>query len=231
MTMRGRMVCGGALLTVLLVAAGCTGFGGPSSAPAPRASTSEFVAEIDRVDSSARQIVARTTDGRVETVSFDERTQVMYRGQSYPVSSLERGDVVFMRLAPAGPSRYVDLISVQQSVQERGGSAGVPGPIVPAPTAPTGPTGPTGSPGSTASTGPSAGPLTNQRIEGTVGMIDGQRGLFEVRTPDLGTLVVSLPYNPRSTDVDRFRRLRSGDNVRLSGRLLNAQRFELEQFL
>ena len=49
--------------------------------------------------------------------------------------------------------------------------------------------------------------------------------------PDLGTLVVSLPYNPRSTDVDRFRRLRSGDNVRLSGRLLNAQRFELEQFL
>jgi hypothetical protein len=228
MKMRGRMIRGGALLTVLLVAAGCAGFGGPSSAPAPRTSASEIVAEIDRVDSGARQIVARTPDGRVETVSFDERTQVMYRGQSYPVSSLERGDVVSMRLAPAGPSRYVDLISVQQSVQERRGSAGVPGPVVPAPTPPTGPKGPTGSIGST---GPSAGPLANQRIEGTVGMIDGQRGLFEVRTPDLGTLVVSLPYNPRSMDVDRFRRLRSGDNVRLSGRLLNAQRFELEQFL
>jgi hypothetical protein len=62
-------------------------------------------------------------------------------------------------------------------------------------------------------------------------MIDGQRGLFEVRTRDLGTLVVSLPYNPRGADIERFQRLRSGDAVRLSGRLLNAQRFELEQFL
>jgi hypothetical protein len=205
-----RTIRGGALLAVLLVAGGCAGFGGPSSTP----SASEVVAEIDRVEASTRQIVARTSDGRVETVSFDERTQVMYRGQSYPVSSLERGDVVSMRLAPAGPPRYVDLISVQQSVQERRGSAGVP-----APTAPPGPT------------GPIAGPLGSQRIEGTVGMIDGQRGLFEVRTPDLGTLVVSLPYNPRSVDVDRFRRLRSGETVRLSGRLLNAQRFELEQFM
>jgi hypothetical protein len=195
-----------------MAAVGCAQLGGSSPAPA----ASELVAEIDRVEASTRQIVARTPDGRVETLSYDERTQVMFRGQSYPVSALERGDVVSMRLAPAGPPRYVDLISVQQSVQERRGSAG---PIVPAPTAPAGPS------------GPGAGPLGNQRIEGTVGMIDGQRGLFEVRTPDLGTLVVSLPYNPRGVDVDRFRRLRSGDTVRLSGRLLNAQRFELEQFM
>jgi hypothetical protein len=222
MKVRERMTSSGLLLTVILAVAGCAGFGGPtpSSAPLPAPTASEFMAEIDRIDAGARQIVTRTSDGRVETVSYDERTQVMYRGQSYPVTALERGDVVSMRFAPAGPSRYVDLISVQQSVQERRGSAGAPGPVVQAPTTPPAGTG-----------GPSAGPLTSQRIEGTVGMIDGQRGLFEVRTSDLGTLVVSLPYNPRSSDVTRFQRLRSGDTVRLSGRLLNAQRFELEQFL
>jgi hypothetical protein len=152
-------------------------------------------------------------------VSFDERTRVMYRGQSYPVTALERGDQVSMRVASAGPPRYVDLISVQQSVQERAGTAGAPGTAAPAPPTPAGPT------------GSSAGSLPGQRIEGTVGMIDGQRGLFEVRTRDLGTLVVSLPYNPRGADVERFQRLRSGESVRLSGRLLNAQRFELEHFL
>jgi hypothetical protein len=142
----------------------------------------------------------------------------MYRGQSYPVSALERGDSVSMRVASTGSPRYVDLISVQESIQERRGTA-APGPVAPAPTAPPGPA------------SSSAGSLSNQRIEGTVGMIDGQRGLFEVRTRDLGTLVVSLPYNPRGADIERFQRLRSGDAVRLSGRLINAQRFELEQFL
>jgi hypothetical protein len=215
MQVRGRTTWGGFLLMVVLAAAGCAQIGGPAPAP----SASEFVAEIDRVDATTRQIVARLPDGRLETVSFDERTQVMYRGQSYPVSALERGDFVSMRVASTGSPRYVDLISVQQSVQERRGTAGSPGPVAPAPTAPPGPA------------GPSAGSLSNQRIEGTVGMIDGQRGLFEVRTRDLGTLVVSLPYNPRGADIERFQRLRSGETVRLSGRLLNAQRFELEQFL
>jgi hypothetical protein len=203
---------GGLLFTVLLTAASCA-----QMLPSPRAG--EVVADIDRVDAGTRQIIARTPDGRLETVSYDERTQVMYRGQSYPVTALERGDSVTMRLASTDRPPYVDLISVQQSVQERRGTAGSPGPAVPGPTA------------STAPEGAGIGSLPSQRLEGTVGMIDGQRGLFEVRTRDLGTLIVSLPYNPRGADVERFQRLRSGDTVRLSGRLLNAQRFELEQFL
>jgi hypothetical protein len=31
--------------------------------------------------------------------------------------------------------------------------------------------------------------------------------------------------------MERFQHLRSGETVRVSGRLLNSQRFELEQFL
>jgi hypothetical protein len=211
------------LLTVVLTAASCAQMGrsdnrgtvyGPAPSPAPIAG--ELVGEIDRVDPNTRQIVARTSDGRFQTVSFDERTQVMYRGQVYPVTALERGDMVSMRFGSGGQG-YVDSISVQQSVQERRGATGPAGSVGPA--SPTGPA------------GPGAGTLPRQRIEGTVGMIDAQRGLFEVRTSDLGTLTVSLPYNPRGTDMERFQRLRSGDTVRLTGRLLNAQRFELEQFL
>jgi hypothetical protein len=201
---------GALIVTVLLAVAGCAQMlPGPSSAP----SSTELVGEIDRVDPGARQIVARTTDGRLEAVTYDDRTQVMYRGQVYPVTALERGDLVSMRVGSAGRPGYVESISVQQSVQERRGATGP------------------GSAGPTGAAGPSAGSLASQRIEGTVGMIDAQRGLFEVRTPDLGTLMVSLPYNPRRTDMERFQSLRSGDSVRVSGRLLNAQRFELEQFL
>jgi hypothetical protein len=196
---------------VLLTAASCaqpgvpSGRGGVLTPPPPQApSGGELVAEIERVDANARQIVARTPDGRMETVYFDERTQVMYRGQRYPVTALERGDLVSMRLVSTSRPGYVDLIAVQQSTQERRGTGAPPG---------------------------SAGVrLPVQRIEGTVGMIDIQRGLFDVRTRDLGTLMVSLPYNPRGSDIERFRRLRSGDLVQVTGRLLNAQRFELEQF-
>jgi hypothetical protein len=213
-----RMQWIGLLFTLLTTIASCTQLGvpgGQSGGPTPAAGSAsgELVGEIDRVDASTRQIVARTSDGRLETVSFDDRTQVMYRGQSYPVTALERGDRVYMRLASTGRPAYVDLISVQQSVQERQG-----GPATPR--APAGPP-----PGPTA---PST--QATQRVEGTVGMIDAQRGLFEMQTRDLGTLMVSLPYNPRGPDVERFQRLRSGDFVRLTGRLLNAQRFELEQF-
>jgi len=41
---------------------------------------------------------------------------------------------------------------------------------------------------------------------------------------------VSLPYNARSSDVNRFRNLRSGDNVRIYGVYLNNSRVELRQF-
>jgi len=70
-----------------------------------------------------------------------------------------------------------------------------------------------------------------QQLEGTVGKVDYERGFFELRDPYSGTVVVSLPYNPRRSIADRFRQIRSGDNVRVEGRFLNRDRFELEEFL
>jgi len=68
------------------------------------------------------------------------------------------------------------------------------------------------------------------RFEGRVENIDARRGSFEIR--DRGrTVRVTLPYNPRRAVSDRFNRLREGDFVRVEGRFINDDRFELEGFL
>jgi hypothetical protein len=69
-----------------------------------------------------------------------------------------------------------------------------------------------------------------QRFEGTVRQIDYSNGLFTLSGTNYGNLTVSLPYNPRRTDADKFNRLRSGDYVRFYGYLLNNNRVELQQF-
>ncbi len=68
------------------------------------------------------------------------------------------------------------------------------------------------------------------RIEGRIEYIDSRRGSFEIRERDR-TVLVTLPYNPRRSVNDRFNRLREGDFVRVEGRYINDDRFELENFL
>lgn len=68
-----------------------------------------------------------------------------------------------------------------------------------------------------------------QSFEGTVRQIDRSNGVFTI-TGNSGGLTVTLPYNPRQTEVNRFNNLRSGDYVRFYGVLLNNNRVELRQF-
>ena len=69
-----------------------------------------------------------------------------------------------------------------------------------------------------------------QPFEGTACNIDRTNGTFQITGSNYGTLVVTLPYNPRQTDVNRFQNLRSGDYVRLYGVLYSNNRVELRQF-
>ncbi len=68
-----------------------------------------------------------------------------------------------------------------------------------------------------------------QSFQGNVRQVDSRNGLFTVESGN-GVLTVSLPYNPRSADVDRFQRLRQGEYVRFYGVFLNNSRVELRQF-
>ena len=68
------------------------------------------------------------------------------------------------------------------------------------------------------------------RLEGRVESINTRRGAFELR--DRGrTILVTLPYGASRSVSDRFNRLREGDFVRMEGRFVNDDRFELEAFL
>ena len=67
-------------------------------------------------------------------------------------------------------------------------------------------------------------------ITGNVRSIDTYNGWFTMDTNN-GVVTISLPYNARSSDVDRFRNLRNGDYVRVSATYLSGSRYELRQFM
>jgi len=68
-----------------------------------------------------------------------------------------------------------------------------------------------------------------QSFQGNVRQVDSRNGLFTVAAGN-SILTVSMPYNPRSSDVSRFQSLRPGDSVRFYGVFVNNSRVELRQF-
>jgi hypothetical protein len=69
-----------------------------------------------------------------------------------------------------------------------------------------------------------------QQFEGTVRNLDRTNGVFSISSGNYGSYTVTMPYNPRSTDLNKFNSLRNGDYVRLYGVLLNNNRVELRNF-
>ncbi len=166
--------------------------GGVMNAPAQT-----LTGTIQGVDTRANQVFVRTSDNQTVAVSYDDRTSVVYQQQNYPVTALERGDEVTLRLTNASNNTYyTDRIDVTRSASGTGGTT--------------------------------SGNV--QSVQGTVRQLDMTNGAFTLSTTTNGVLTVTLPYNPRSSDLDRFRNLRSGDYVRLYGIYLTNSRVELQQF-
>jgi hypothetical protein len=129
-------------------------------------------------------------------------TRVFYHGREYNVESLESGDIVAFRFPYR--SSYVERIRVQEPVQARAGTtlAGR------APLAP-----------------------NSTVVEGTVERLHPNLGAFDVRSRSGRMVTVSVPYNARTADVDNFRRLRTGDYVRIEGEFVNSDNLQLLAFL
>jgi tRNA(Ile2) C34 agmatinyltransferase TiaS len=150
---------------------------------------------IQGVDTRAQQIFLRTSDNQTVAISYDDRTAVVYQQQNYPVTALESGDQVNLRVTNSSNGQYyTDRIDVTSSVSNSSSNADV------------------------------------QTFQGTVRQVDYSNGAFTIATSNQGVVTVTLPYNPRSQDVDRFRSLRSGDYVRFYGTYLTNTRVELRQF-
>jgi hypothetical protein len=70
------------------------------------------------VDTRSRQIGLQQSNGQTVAISYDNQTQVVYNNQSYPVTSLDRGDQVTARIQNANNGAYyTDLVQVDQPVQ------------------------------------------------------------------------------------------------------------------
>lgn len=69
-----------------------------------------------------------------------------------------------------------------------------------------------------------------QQFEGTVRNLDRTNGVFSLTGTNYGSVTVTMPYNPRSTDLSKFNNLRNGDYVRFYGVLVNNNRIELRNF-
>lgn len=160
--------------------------------------------EVRSVDTRRGRIQVREQYGRDQTVRYDNRTRVIYQNREYPVSSLERGDQVQMRLAyDRNNTAWADRIEVRSSARRTDGRdrdddwddrddrddrdrGDVWGSRV-------------------------------QRLEGRVQAIDVRRGYFTV-TGNQSRVLVYMPRNARREDVRRFERLRRGERVRVEVR-------------
>jgi hypothetical protein len=161
----------------------------------------DVVGEVDYVDTRAREIEVRTDAGRTTRLRYDDKTQVIYRQRNYSPTNLERGDYIAARI---GQDREGRNYADTITVRESVQDRGDRG----------------GGSGS-----------RFDRLEGRVEYIDQRRGTFDLRDSRNRLTVVSVPFNAPRQIMDRFNRLREGDNVRIEGRSVANDRFELESFL
>lgn len=189
-----------------LVAGGCSQTGplggvlGGVLNPAPNDQVSGSVASVDTHN---QQLYLTMDNGQQVALQYDSRTQVSYQGQSYPVTSLERGDYVTARLqGNTNGQYYVYSVEVTQPVQgssTAGGYGGYGG--------------------------------NYQTMEGAVSQINYQDGSFVLTPRGSASILVAMPYNPRQMDVQRFNQLRNGDYVRVQGQWVGNNRFQLAAFM
>lgn len=202
----------GVALAALLAASGCAGGGlgglgglgdilaGAAGLPGTGQQQGQVVAEVLALDAQRQLIQVRTQDGQSGSLLYDQNTVVVYQQRQYQVSNLERGDVVAIQVRQTGQG---SAYASRIDVQQSVQDRG----------------------------GQSSGAVGQvQQFSGRVGQVDRQRGMFQLQTSYSGTVVVTLPYNPSSTTVNQFNRLRSGDTVRLEGTQVGGGRVELYRF-
>lgn len=80
---------------------------------------------IAGVNTQSQQIGLTTTDGQTVGLRYDGNTKVVYQNQLYPVTALERGDEVVVRVqSTQDGGYYTDSVFVTRSVSTGGASSG-----------------------------------------------------------------------------------------------------------
>ena len=175
--------------------------------PSAGSGSAQVAGTVRYIDTQRQMIQVTTQNGQTGNVYFDNRTQVVYQQQNYPVTALEQGDEVTMQLQQDQQGNYyTSYIMVTRSVTNNGGYN---------------------------SGGYNNGGYNNTanmvQAEGRVGWIDYQRGQFSLVT-NRGTVTVMMPYNANATDANQFRNLRQNSYARVQGQMVNNSQIQLVRF-
>lgn len=163
----------------------------------------DVVGSVERVDLAARRLYLRPSGGERRVVAFSPDAEVFYRGRVYPMTRLAPGDVVAMQMKlDSRGEPYADLIRIQEeNAAERSRREEF---------------------------------TTAPRIEtlaGRVQSVNRNDNTFELDNRSSRIVSVALSEDVRDSDRERFRTLRSGDHVRIEGKFISDDRFELLSFL
>ena len=113
--------CSGNALENLGTLGGILG-GGAGAGGGQSAQQGQIQAEVQGLDTNSQRLHLRTAQGQTGSVLVDNNTAVVYRQQRYPVTALERGDVVNVQVQQLNNNElYAARVDVVQSVQERTG--------------------------------------------------------------------------------------------------------------
>jgi hypothetical protein len=86
-------------------------------------SESQVSGYVSGVDTRAQVIGLQQPNGQPVNLLFDNQTKVVYNNQSYPVTSLDRGDQITARIQNTNNGYYTDLVQVDQPVNGSAGSS------------------------------------------------------------------------------------------------------------
>ena len=162
---------------------------------------SQVTGQVNGIDTRYQTISLRQSNGSNVTLNYDNNTRVVYQNQNYPVTNLENGDDVTARVTNGNNSNGYYTDMIQVNQSV-----------------------------SNSTSGGVYGNSNVQQYEGTVRNLDRTNGVFSLSSNNYGSVTVTMPYNPRSTDLNKFNSLRNGDYVRIYGVLLNNNRVELRNF-
>jgi hypothetical protein len=215
-----RGLKGAVMLGLAVAVTGCGNLGtlgnvlGGVLGPQAGSGSAAVAGRVRYVDTQRQMLQITTQNGQTGNVYFDNRTQVVYQNQNYNVTALEQGDEVQLRLQQDQQGNYyTDYILVTRSVQDINGTA---------------------SGGGYNNGTYNGGGYNNNtgyaQLEGRVSWIDFQRGQFGLASTNRGTVTVMMPYNPNSTDANRFRNLRQNDYVRVQGQMVSSGQLQLDRF-
>ena len=204
MNLINRWIASLTLAMALTLSTGCMENIALIGRPTLQLDQEEIFAEISRVDARSRQLHLRPEDSRDRVVGYSADARVLYRGREYSIAQLESGDKVSMQLTQdSRGNSYTDLIRVQETIQDWNQSR----------------------------RGDDGSESRIQTLDGKVEQLDIQRRSFAIRDQPRERVIVSLPSTAERFDLDHFRVLRDGDYVRVEGRFLDRQRFEMAPFL